>query len=72
MPKMDGWAASKAIRALPGCAPADLVIVCMSAQGGVDVDAKVKAAGADAFMAKPFGVDKLLDVVRSLGLKRGR
>ena len=72
MPKMDGWAASRAIRALPGCAPSELVIVGMSAQGGGDLEVKWTAAGMDGFMDKPFGVAKLVDVIRSLGLKTPR
>jgi len=69
---MDGWAASKAIRALPGCAPSELVIVGMSAQGGSDLEVQWKAAGMDGFMDKPFGIAKLLGVVQSLGLQPPR
>ena len=65
MPRMDGWAASKAIRSLPHCSPRELVILGMSAQGQGDTSGKWKEAGMDSFMAKPFGVAMLVDMVRS-------
>ena len=70
MPRMDGWAASKVIRSLPGCAAEYLVIVGMSAQGQGGTSGKWREAGMDGFMAKPFGLAKLVDMVRSRGLQR--
>ena len=67
---MDGWAATKAIRALPGCTSDALVIVGMSAQGGAVTSGRWKETGMDGFMAKPFGLAKLVEMVRSRGLQR--
>ena len=72
MPRKDGWAASQAIRALPHCSPRELVIVGMSAQGGGDMEPKWRAAGMDGFMAKPFGLAKLVDMLASRGGRRDR
>lgn len=58
MPRMDGIAATAAIRALP--APLGQVpILALSANALDRQVAAMRAAGADAHLAKPFGIDAL-------------
>jgi hypothetical protein len=64
MPDMDGQAFLEALRALPGLESTPFVTV-----SAVRSEAKIKAvlaAGADAFLLKPFPLRDLLDKVRSL------
>ncbi len=58
MPEMDGVAATRAIRALPGPA-ARIPIVAVTANAMVGDDAKYLAAGMDDYMAKPIEPEKL-------------
>lgn len=59
MPVMDGWAFAAAYRERPG--PHAPIIVMTAAR-----DARGRAAeiAADGFLAKPFDLDRLLDLVR--------
>lgn len=59
MPVMDGWAFAVAYRGRPG--PHAPIIVMTAAR-----DARSRAAeiAADGFLAKPFDLDRLLDLVR--------
>jgi len=59
MPVMDGWAFAAAYRERPG--PHAPIIVMTAAQ-----DARSRAAeiAADGCLAKPFDLDRLLDLVR--------
>lgn len=59
MPIMDGWAFAAAYREQP--APHAPIVVMTAAR-----DSKSRAAeiGADAYLAKPFDLDALLEVVR--------
>ncbi len=58
MPVMDGWAFAMAYRALPG--PHAPLIVMTAAR---DTRSRAADIGADAYIAKPFDLDTLLDLV---------
>jgi CheY-like chemotaxis protein len=58
MPGMDGLEAIRALRADP--ATAGVRVVAVSAGGA---EAEALAAGADAFLAKPFRIDRLVELV---------
>jgi signal transduction histidine kinase/ActR/RegA family two-component response regulator/HPt (histidine-containing phosphotransfer) domain-containing protein len=65
MPRMDGTEATAAIRALP--APHGQVpILALSANVMADQIAAIRAAGADAHLAKPFAAQGLLAACASL------
>lgn len=58
MPIMDGWEFARAYRQTPGSkAP----IIMLTA--ATDAEAFATQVGADDFLAKPFGLDELLDMV---------
>lgn len=59
MPVMDGWAFAAAYREQPG--PHAPIIVMTAAR-----DARARAAeiAADGYLAKPFDLDRLLDLMR--------
>lgn len=58
MPVMDGWAFVAAYRERPG--PYAPVIVMTAAQ---DARSRAQEIGADGLIAKPFDIDRLLDIV---------
>jgi CheY-like chemotaxis protein len=68
MPIMDGYEATRRIRALPageGCR-----IVAMSASLFADGEGEIKAAGCDVYLRKPFHAEELLELLRrQLGLR---
>jgi CheY-like chemotaxis protein len=59
MPVMDGWAFVAAYRQRPG--PHAPIIVMTAARDSQSWAAEI---GADAYIAKPFDVNRLLDLVR--------
>jgi CheY-like chemotaxis protein len=61
MPEMDGLAAIRALREEQGAGRLRVVAVSASSAG-----AEALAAGADAFLAKPFQVDGLVDLLASV------
>jgi len=63
MPRMDGFAAARALRAAGCRAP----LVAVSADASSEVLANALAAGFDAVLPKPFG---LADLIRALELVR--
>ena len=63
MPRMDGFEAARALRA-GGCR---VPLVAVSADARPELRAEVLAAGFDAFLPKPFGLD---DVIQALQLVR--
>ena len=63
MPKVDGWAACREIRALPGGAEARLI--ALSGWGSPDARAKSAQAGFDAHWTKPAEATSLLRVLLS-------
>lgn len=66
MPVMDGYAATKAIRA-SGCPGANTVpIIAMTANAFVDDVRDAIEAGMDAHVAKPVQVDKLTATIRQV------
>jgi CheY-like chemotaxis protein len=64
MPVMDGWSVLEALQALPE--PERPRVVVVSARASLRDRAKAAELGADAFVAKPFNVEDLLDLVRTL------
>ena len=59
MPVMDGWAFAAAYRERPG--PHAPIIVMTAAR---DARSRADEIAADDFLAKPFDLDRLLDLVR--------
>jgi DNA-binding response OmpR family regulator len=68
LPGRDGVSLCRALRADP--ATAGLPIVVLTGIGGQSSRAQALAAGADAYLTKPFRVGRLVDSVSSL-LGRG-
>ncbi len=64
MPVMDGWSVLEEIQDLPDEDRPRIVVV--SARSSLRDRAKAAELGADAFVAKPFNVDDLLDVLHGL------
>jgi DNA-binding response OmpR family regulator len=64
MPVMDGWSVLEELQALPESERPRVVVV--SARASLRDRAKAAELGADAFVAKPFNVEDLLDVLRTL------
>jgi DNA-binding response OmpR family regulator len=64
MPVMDGWSVLEELQALPEDERPRVVVV--SARASLRDRAKAAELGADAFVAKPFNVEDLLDVLRTL------
>jgi CheY-like chemotaxis protein len=62
MPEMDGCEACRRIKRHPELS--DIPVLLMSGDGGVA--GKAVAAGADAFIPKPFHLDRLLSRIRAL------
>ncbi|MEM7316731.1 MAG: response regulator, partial [Planctomycetota bacterium] len=61
MPEMDGFEATREIRALPN---GDTIpIIAMSAHDALEKQAACNNAGFDAYLAKPFNPDELLDLI---------
>lgn len=64
MPVMDGWSVLEALQALPEQERPRVIVV--SARASLRDRAKAAELGADAFVAKPFNVEDLLDLIRAL------
>jgi DNA-binding response OmpR family regulator len=65
MPRMNGWEFAESYRALPGPrAP----IVALTA--GRDLSAKAAEIGADAYLGKPFDLEQLIAIVRTVTGRR--
>jgi CheY-like chemotaxis protein len=64
MPVMDGWSVLEQLRELPEDERPRVVVV--SARSSLRDRAKAAELGADAFVAKPFSVDDLIDVLHGL------
>ena len=62
MPKLDGYEATRAIRALPGMET--LPIVAMTANTFVEDAAKARAAGMNEHLPKPLDLSRLYGVLR--------
>lgn len=64
MPGMDGWQATRHLKADP--ATAKIPVVMLTAHAFAEHRLKAEAVGADGFLAKPILPDKLADEVRRL------
>jgi CheY-like chemotaxis protein len=64
MPEMDGWTFARECRRLSG--PQASIVVMTAARDAAEAAA---SAGADAFLAKPFAVQEMIDLV---GRQAGR
>lgn len=64
MPHVDGYAATRRIRAAPGMAATPIIAVTSCALAGDE--AKTRASGCDAYVAKPCSPRALLAEVRRL------
>ena len=64
MPVMDGYQATRRIRAMPGLA--DLPVVALTAGAFKIQQDEAREAGMNAFVAKPFAVDELIAVIQRL------
>lgn len=69
MPVMDGYAATKEIRALENPAQADIPIVAMTANAFEEDKKRALDCGMNAHIAKPIDVEKLIEVVTNILLK---
>ena len=67
LPHISGYDVCEQIRADP--ALADIVIVMTSARGSLDVRAHALEAGADAYVPKPYSLERLLAQVNDLALR---
>jgi two-component system, cell cycle response regulator DivK len=61
MPGMDGWEATRRLRATP--TTKDTVIIAVSAHAFVDERQRAHEAGCDAFVTKPFDLAVLADAI---------
>ena len=68
MPVMYGWSVLEELRGLPEAERPRVVVV--SARSSVRDREKAVELGADAFVAKPFNVDDLLQLVHDLEPRR--
>src|SRR5271165_5263378 len=64
MPKMDGLELTRQLRAMP--AYKFVPIVLLTSESNADKKQKGKAAGATAWIVKPFDPDQLLAVVKKV------
>ena len=64
MPVMDGYAAARAIRALPDARKAAIPIVAMTANAFQEDIRAAEEAGMNGHIAKPLDVDEMLDTLR--------
>lgn len=64
MPKLDGLEVTRRLRADPATRSVSIILV--SASVGEQQASAALAAGADAFVGKPFKIDELRETARSL------
>jgi two-component system cell cycle response regulator DivK len=64
LPKVSGFEATKALRAEPGMADTPIIAITSFALTGDDE--KARAAGATAYLAKPYSPFELLAMIRKL------
>jgi len=65
MPVLDGYEATRRIKADPALKDVPIIVVTSYALSGSD-DAKARAAGCDDFVPKPFSPRQLLAKIRKL------
>jgi len=66
MPVMDGYAATLAIRALGDVAKANIPIIALTASVSHNVHTKIKEAGMQDYLAKPFQTDLLYEKLQQI------
>ncbi|SFU28540.1 hybrid sensor histidine kinase/response regulator [Pseudoduganella namucuonensis] len=64
MPEMDGYEATRRLRATPACR--GLPVIALTAGAFKNQQDAARAAGMDAFVAKPFNVDELIAAILRL------
>ena len=64
MPRMDGLALIKALRALPQFASTPILM--LTTESSDDMKNQGRAAGATGWLVKPFDPHKLLEVVKKV------
>jgi len=65
MPEMDGYEATKVIRAMPGC-KSQIPIIAMTAHAMDGEKERCLSIGMSAFLPKPFSVDELFENINEL------
>jgi PAS domain S-box-containing protein len=71
LPRVDGWEATRRLRALPA-AISKVPVIAVTAHAGREYQDKALAAGCDAYLTKPLDRDQLLDTIRKhLGKRHG-
>ncbi len=63
MPVMDGYEATRRIKAIPACAAIPVIAVTSYALSGDE--AKTRTAGCDGYVAKPYSPRQMLATIRS-------
>jgi two-component system, cell cycle response regulator DivK len=69
MPGMDGWEATRTLKADPRTK--DVLIIVVTARTMGTEEARTVAAGADGFVVKPFDLARFTDVIADI-MARGR
>jgi CheY-like chemotaxis protein len=63
LPRVDGWEATRRLRALPA-AISKVPVIAVTAHAGREYQDKAIEAGCDAYLTKPLDRDQLLDAIR--------
>lgn len=66
MPNMDGYQATRLIRALPDPALAGIPIAAMTANAFDEDKQRAREAGMNAHIAKPLDLAQLMDTIHTL------
>ena len=66
MPRMDGWSVLEALRAMPAADRPRVVMV--TALASTADRSRASALGAEAYVPKPFDIERLLEVLHGLEL----
>ncbi|MCP3100908.1 response regulator [Myxococcus sp. K15C18031901] len=70
LPRLDGWEATRRLRALPSVA--NVPVIAVTAHAGREYQDKAHAAGCTAYLTKPLDRDQLLEMIRKhLGRSHG-
>lgn len=72
MPRMDGYQATRLIRALPNPALANIPIAAMTANAFDEDKQRAAEAGMNAHIAKPLDLKQLMDTITSLLTKKNQ